>query len=771
MSSRRQFLLASAAIPAAAAADFHVRPWRSRWIHPATGEPAGYGVYLFRRKFRLDSVPAQVRVRVTADSRYELRINGVKLSWGPARGTLDWWHYETVDIAPQLRAGENVIAVTVWNDGPHAALSQFSQETGMVLEAEGGGLDSINAGPEWRCLKAGSYEAIPVPQRSPYGYFAIGPCEKFEASKHPWGWEQAGFDDSSWPGVRMGYAASERGERDAQTRWALVPREIPAMEETPVRLEALRKAEGVQPPEGFPRKPSKLTVPANSKVRLLLDQGHLTTGFPLLSVDGGAGARVSLRYSEGLFASEKPQRVKGDRNEVEGKTFWGYGDVFVADGGARQWRPLYWRTWRYIEMAVETGGQPLEIVDLSAVYTGYPFTLKARFHSSNAELDRIMETGWRTARLCAHETYMDCPYYEQLQYAGDTRIQCLVSVFNSGDARLFKAALRMLERSRTPDGITLSRAPSALPQYIAPFSLWWITMVHDYWWYVPDPEVVREMLGGVRSVLGFYRQFLDESGMLKQMPYWNYVDWVPAWRHGTPPASEGRMAATIHLQLLLALLAASELEAALGDGTRAAECRTEALRLTEVIRSRFWKPDKRMFSEDLEGKHFSQHANVLAVLAGAVGEQAAARDLMERVSAAPATELYPCSVYFRFYLDRAMAKAGLGDRYLDRLGTWRFMLKEGLTTWAEIDRPETRSDCHAWGASPNIELLRTVLGVDSAAPGFAKVLVRPHLGSLKRVSGAVPHPKGMIEVEVERSESGYTIRCKAPAGVEVITEA
>ncbi len=89
-------------------------------------------------------------------------------------------------------------------------------------------------------------------------------------------------------------------------------------------------------------------------------------------------------------------------------------------------------------------------------------------------------------------------------------------------------------------------------------------------------------------------------------------------------------------------------------------------------------------------------------------------------------------MYFRYYLDRAMAENGLGDLYLRRLGTWEFMLNEGLTTFAEQDNPYSRSDCHAWAASPNAEFLRTVLGVDSAAPGFAKVRVRPNLGRCAR---------------------------------------
>ena len=99
---------------------------------------------------------------------------------------------------------------------------------------------------------------------------------------------------------------------------------------------------------------------------------------------------------------------------------------------------------------------------------------------------------------------MDCPYYEQLQYAGDTRIQALVSLYTTGDGRLMRNAIEQLNDSRTAEGATDARAPSVAQQYIPPFSLWWIGMVHDYYRYVDDPAFVREMLNGVRAVLGFY---------------------------------------------------------------------------------------------------------------------------------------------------------------------------------------------------------------------------------------------------------------------------
>ena len=111
---------------------------------------------------------------------------------------------------------------------------------------------------------------------------------------------------------------------------------------------------------------------------------------------------------------------------------------------------------------------------------------RAKFDAGQPELNQILDVGWHTARLCAHETYMDCPYYEQLQYAGDTRIQCLVSLFQSGDARLMRNAIELLNDSRQSDGCTMSRYPTRLEQYIPGFALWWIGMVHDYFWYVDD---------------------------------------------------------------------------------------------------------------------------------------------------------------------------------------------------------------------------------------------------------------------------------------------
>ena len=145
-------------------------------------------------------------------------------------------------------------------------------------------------------------------------------------------------------------------------------------------------------------------------------------------------------------------------------------------------------------------------------------------------------------------------------------------------------------------------------------------------------------------------------------------------------------------------------------------------------------------------KQFSQHANILAVLEDAV-PRADQPALMKAVLTD--SSLTQATYYFRFYLFRAMKKAGLGDQYLDQLGPWRDMLALGLTTWAEKPEP-TRSDCHAWSAHPSFDLLATVAGIEPAAPAFSQVEIHPHLGSLHELKATLPHPQGEIRVAYQR---------------------
>jgi len=741
------------------------KSWSARWITVPNISPFDYGVYHFRRTFELQSKPSSFIIHVTGDNRYQLFVNGSATVSGPARGDLNHWRFETIDIAPHLKAGKNVLAAVVWNFGQYAPESQVTDRTAFLLQGDTETERIVDTNNQWKCTRNTAYQPLSYTHAQMRGYFVAGPGDKVDGASYPWGWQQQEFDDSAWAEAQTDgrWRGAPRDSRDAGNRWLLVPRNIPLMEEKLERLDTVRQSSGVNVPAGFPRQPIAFTIPAKTTARLLLDQSHLTTAFPELIVSGGKGAVIQLGYAESLFFQGGQRGAKGNRNEVDGKEFVGYYDSFTADGGSsRMFRPLWWRTYRYVDVKIETKEEPLTIVDLHGIYTGYPFEMKAKFDAGSKRLDKILEVGWRTARLCAHETYMDCPYYEQLQYVGDTRIQCLVSLYNSGDARLMKNAIAQINDSRTAEGATMSRAPTRQQQYIPPFSLWWIGMVHDYWWYQDDPEFVREMLPGVRAVLGFFAGHEKSNGSLRQMPWWNYVDW--AWRQtgGVPPMADDGSSAVIDFQHLLALDWAADLEEALGSKRQAAEFREEAATLRSTVRQIYWDSSRQLFADTPAKKEFSQQANSLAVLAQAIkGDDA--RRLVNRVLSD--SSLTQSTYYFRHYLHSAVNQVGEGDRYLDLLGEWDKMLALGLTTWAETPEP-SRSDCHAWSSSPNFELFHTVLGIDSAAPGFNRVSIHPQLGKLTQASGSIPHPKGEIAVSLKLVGGKLNAEVRLPKDVE-----
>jgi hypothetical protein len=738
--------------------DLLTKTWSARWITVPDAQPFSYGIYHFRKTFDLPASPSTFVVHVSGDNRYQLFVNGHRVVWGPARGDLNHWRFETVDLAPHLKAGRNVLAAVVWNFAQFAPESQLTNQTGFLLQGNTEAERLVDTSASWKALHNGAYTPLPVTYAAVGGYYAAGAGEQVDAARYPWNWEQPDFDDGAWRAAHAMSAGAPRDTRDGPNRWMLVPRTIPLMEERPERLAAVREASGVEVPPNFPATAASFTVPARRKARLLLDQAHLTTAYPELVVSGGKGAKIRIAYAEALVGPDG--RTKGHRDDIAGKTLRGYSDVFISDGGrGRLYRPLWWRTYRYVELTIETEADPIAIDDLRGVHTGYPFEMKARLETGSARLDKILEVGWRTARVNAHETYMDCPYYEQLQYVGDTRIQALVSLYSAGDARLMKNAIAQIDDSRTAEGATMSRAPTRQQQYIPPFSLWWIGMVHDYWWYRDDPAFVREMLPGVRAVLAFFARYQRPDGSLGVLPWWNFVDW--AWPNGVPPSEPDGSSAALDLQLLLALDWAADLEGAFGARSTADAFRASAVTLRSTIRRRYWDEPRGLFADTPRKQTFSQQANSLAVLARVV-EGADARALVIRVLSDPT--LTPCTYYFRHYLHSAVNVVGEGDRYLDLLGDWDSMLARGLTTWAEKPEP-TRSDAHAWSASPNFELYRTVLGIDSAAPGFSRVVIRPFLGALTRASGSIPHPKGEIAVTLVRKGRALEAEVALPEGV------
>lgn len=199
--------------------------WRGRWISAPGASGTDYGVYHFRKTIDLAARPERFIVHASGDNRYQLFANGRRVMWGPARGDLFHRRYETLDLAPYLQSGSNVLAMVVWSFGDR------------LPSLEG---DTADTGPSWKALHDEAYSPLAFTGAEMRGYYVVGPCDRVAGAQYPWRWERADFDDSKWPQAGVEIAAG-REASDPHTRWLLVPRPIPLEEETPERLQRLRR--------------------------------------------------------------------------------------------------------------------------------------------------------------------------------------------------------------------------------------------------------------------------------------------------------------------------------------------------------------------------------------------------------------------------------------------------------------------------------------------------------------------------------------------------
>jgi alpha-L-rhamnosidase len=730
------------------------------WIsHPQAAAQDRPIVLQFRRVLDLPRRPASFVVRVSADNRFILFANGRRVAAGPSTSDIAHWRYETIDLASYLQPGRNEISATVWNEVQPplpAVIAELTNQTGRLAQqslATGFWLQGDAAAVQIGTAQAGWQVAIDR-GRSPVN-----------------GVRQFGF--------RIYYVAGAPEEIDTRTAlsaWiAAVPTDAAAR---PLVVDPL-PAQRFQPAaagrvvrttlaggSAFPAR--SVTVPPHSHVSLLLQRSEMISAYPELQIKGGKDARIQITYAEALYDSANR---KGDRDSIDDRRAIGIHDTLIADGATRAVMPLWWRTWRYLDLNVETGDAPLTLVGLKVWETGYPFEQRGYFRSSDPVLDRIWQVGWRTAQVDAHDTYMDSSYWEQLQYVGDTRLQMLISYAVAGDPRLARQALDAFAASDVDGGLTEGAWPSRGSNAIAPFALLWVGMLHDWWLEQPDAATVARNLPRMRRVLAWFVPWLGPNGLLTKNPQWNFVDWVgqPATDRSIFP-SYGRdgESCLISIFYLGALDQAADLEVALGDTALGARDRAQASVLRDAIRARCWSPERRLFADDPDQATFSQHMNALAVLYDVV-PRGEARELLERITVADKgidapVGMTTTSYYFAWYLIRAFEHAGLAQRYPALLATWADLLKLHYTTWPE-SRGDTRSDTHAWSAHPTADLLRLVAGIGPAAPGYARVRIAPALGMLTRLDAAAATPQGTVRVRYRKVRGKLQARIVLPPGL------
>jgi hypothetical protein len=709
------------------------------WITHADAGTRTPIVLQFKRELTLERVPPTLPVTVTADNRFILHVNGQRVASGPSAGTVKSWRFEMVDLAPFLKKGQNEIVATVWNFGEVAPLSQQSVATGFRLIGD----PVSTAAPGWRVRIEPGHTATDGRKQIPWQYYVASAPEVIDARQSPTDWQDA-----------MPAAAAGR----PLIADPFPPQLFVAADAGQVVRSSLESA--------FPARP--VVIPANTTAKLLIRRDATISAYPELAVQGGRDATIKLQYGEALYDAAGR---KEDRNLVGDRQLRGFHDTFIASGQREVFAPLWWRTFRFVEIEVATLAEPLTLQGFRLHETGYPFQTVGSFTSSDADLNRIWEIGWRTLRVDAHETFMDSSYWEQLQYTGDTRLEMLITYAVSGDARLARQAIDAFAESDVDGGLMQGAYPSRGSNVIATFAFAWVGMLADWSMEQPDRALIERHLPRMRRVLAWFEPRLNGQGLLGKNPQWNFIDWSgQQWddRDHFPSWGSQNGSCLMTAMWLGALRQGDVLERRHGDASRAADFRAKADRARDSIRQHCWVPEKGLYADDGDRQVFSQHMNVFAVLYD-IATRDEAPAILERITTpgrgidAPAG-MYSSTFYFAWYLVRAFEHVGLAHRYFDLLRSWRDLLPLNYTTWPET-RDQPRSDTHAWSAHPTADLLRIVAGIRSAAAGYSRVRIEPMLGSLTSLEATAATPAGAVKVRYRISGGKLIANIDRPAAL------
>lgn len=683
-------------------------------------------------------------VWISASQRFRFWLNGVLIAEGPSRADPDLWGYLSVNL-PARPAGKHLFAVEVVHWGKDAGKGQIGP-SGFFLFA---GLN-LN----WRARQDLSrFPNLETSAPLLSGHRAIGAGETLIAQNHPWDWQRNPSVSSDWPAAYSFGETPGNPWGNRPLNCSFVPEPLPAMSRTPWP---------------WARQPEEKTTSGHSSHRLLFDAGIILNAIPTVSWSGGKGSSIRLIWSE---APVQKNGQKGHRDQVEGCDFPGQEDLLHPDGLARRsWSPPWFRSFRYLFVQIQTDEEPLPDLEISLQRTAFPLipSLSLKIEDPQARpWDKLRQVSIDTTLACSHETFFDCPAWEQAQFPGDARIQARHHYLLANEDRLARKAIRDLAAFRMPSGLLLSHAPSSFRQVIATYSLQWIGLLNDFRLYRGEPEFIRPHLSCARGILEWFLSRRREDGLPGLISEPLFVDWSEAFPAGCAPQDQNGGSVLLAAMLAETCDAMGQLEQFAGRARLVPEWQAEADSLRLAIRC-LPKGENGLLPDTAGQSSYSVHTQVQAVLAGVWEPHEGLTQLRRALDKDGIAQ--PGTLYYRFYLAEAFRRCG------DRSGVWellpqwfRLLENTGLTTWPESDRM-TRSDCHGWGVMPEIELVHTILGIspDPTFSGWQRALFNPALGDLEAISGTVPHPNGLFQCALRRTKKGISANLQSPVDVSIV---
>ncbi len=700
----------------------------SRWITKEGAGASDNGTYYFKKSFNLDVVK-DAKVEISAQARYKLYINGSFVACGPCKGTREKTYFDTVSVTEFLKRGENEIFVEVLQlvstdmEGKMSPIEGVIRVGAMLLALElTCGDVCVKTDESWLVCKAESIKHISASSCYSAATREIVDFSKenvYENAKVQCGISNGEADHYWWGGTNKCF---------------LFERPIPM-------LDFKDKTDIVKFDGEF------------------FEADYLTFGFPKFKISGKGTVR--LYYFECFTEIQgKTNNVRTDRTLDFTKEMY---DEITVDGEFL-YEPFWFRCFRFIKPEI-TGDVSVSLEKM--VEVNYPMEVRQNYDFGRSDDNKLWEISVRTLQRCMHETYEDCPFYEQLQYCMDTSTQMLFNYQLTQDDRLARKAMDDFAQAQLSDGLMPSRTPSVGDQHIPTFQFYFIFMVYAHYIRFGDVSLVRKHLRAIDGVVEWFSNHINEDGVVGQSKYWNFVDWAKPWHYvenendgGVPVGVNGGVIGLYNPMMAYFLQCGAKLNAICGRNDVANEYLEKAEMLKANTEKYFYNEEKGLYADNMDKTLYSQHMQTWCVLSGvATGRKA--KQIMKNSLALEAKATYA----FAYFYFRALEICGLYDYTEEMMNSYRGLLKLNCTTVPET--PEySRSDCHAWGALAIYEFSATVLGVRTDNVAEKSISIKPYVKGRDKACGTVSTIAGDVYVSWKKNGKKFEITVKSDENVK-----
>ena len=684
--------------------------WIAEWIWDKDNLTEDNVWMCFNKKITLDNVPNELVACISADSKYWLYINGKTVVFegnvkrGPAENS---GYYDSVDIAPYLKEGENSICALVWYWDDETSYSYNSSgQGGFLFEAVSEDV-TVLSDSSWKVKRNSAYiDSIFYPPNYRLAEHSV----YFDARKETGDWLGADFDFSSWENATE-YATGGEGAYGT-----LYPRGIPFLKDY-----GLKEYENSSDYENY-------TVTKLFGEKITVDVPYNAQLTAYLKVEAPAGKKIHITTENTLSGAVST--------------------TYVTKEGVQEFEALGWVNGEHITYKIPKG---VKVISLMYRETGYDSSFSGNFVCDDEFLNSLWQKSLRTLYVTMRDNFMDCPDRERAQWWGDVTSEMIMTMYSmdSNSYLLYQKGVEAMLSHIDDTGVLQTVVPINGDYFELPVQqLAGIVGFLTYYEYTGDVAFVEKVYDASLNYLKLWETGEDNL-VVHREGSWDWADW----------GSKADMTAIENAWVYYALSAVQDMAELLGKDEDAAIIAQRKSLIADGYKA-LWTEDGYK-SKDVRKP--DDRANALAVLSGLADETQ--YGVIKNVLTTTANS----SPYMEYYVLEALCQIGEYEAAKDRIKIrYECMMGEDYSTLWEFWDSWRGTKNHAWSGGPLVIMSKHFAGVTPLEAGYEKVEIKPQYALSDSMSCTVPSVKGLVSVSYEITDGNCAVYLTLPQGMKAV---